>query len=404
MPRPYQGAHDSEVKPIYLTHLSLLNIRNYERLELDLEPGMVLLQGGNGQGKSNLLETIHVLAIAKSTRASTDRELVRHQAAVDGRHAQVSAVVRRQGERVRVQIDFTPGLGSPADEGGPQETTLQKSVRLNGAPRRISDLVGEVNAVMFSAQDLELVLSTPPVRRRYLDIMLSQLDRHYLRALQRYHRVLYQRNHLLKSVKEGRSKASELAFWNDELATSGKYIMARRAEAVGALSGIAGPVHGELTGNGEELVLVYRPGVDGTPTPSEEEMDAALRTAMEVHRGRELAQGFTVSGPHRDDVQMLLDGMDAAMFASRGQCRTVALAMRLAEASYLSGQRGQEPILLLDDVLSELDAPRRAHVLDRAGQYEQCFITSADEGPIEREYLSQMTRFMVQDGQLEPIG
>ena len=364
---------------------------------------MVLLQGGNGQGKSNLLETIHVLAIAKSTRASTDRELVRHQAAAEGVQAQVSAVVRRQGERVRVQIDFTPALDSRASGEGREEFALQKSVRLNGAPRRISDLVGEVKAVMFSAQDLELVLGTPPVRRRYLDILLSQLDRHYLRALQRYQRVLYQRNHLLKSIREGRSKAGELSFWNDELATSGKYIMARRAETVEALSGMAGPIHGDLTGNGEELILVYRPGVDGTPTPSEEEMDAALRTAMEVHRGREMAQGFTVCGPHRDDMQMLLAGMDAAMYASRGQCRTVALAMRLAEAGYMRGERGEEPILLLDDVLSELDAPRRAQVLDRAGQYEQCFITTADERAIEQEYLSQMTRFMVHDGQLEPI-
>ena len=364
---------------------------------------MVLLQGGNGQGKSNLLETIHVLAIAKSTRASSDRELVRHQAAADGMHAQVSAVVQRQGEPVRVQIDFTPALGSCANDEGREEATLQKSVRLNGAPRRISDLVGEVNAVMFSAQDLELVLGTPPGRRRYLDILLSQLDHHYLRALQRYQRVLYQRNHLLKSVREGRSKAGELSFWNDELATSGKYIMARRAKTVEALSGIAGPIHRELTGNGEELALVYRPGVDSTPTPSEEKMDAALRMAMEEHRSRELAQGFTVCGPHRDDVQMLLDGMDAAMYASRGQCRTVVLAMRLAEASYLRGQRGQEPILLLDDVLSELDAPRRVQVVDRAGQYEQCFITTADERAIEREYLSRMTRLMVHDGQLEPI-
>ena len=398
-------------EPIYISRLSLLNFRNYESLELELEPGMVLLHGGNGQGKSNVLEALYLLAIVKSPRASADRELVRWQALESEAHAQVSAVAQRDAGHVRVQIDFrTVSPTTRPDEGpvdDPEEghrgpKPVQKCVRVNGVPRRGSDAVGEVNAVMFSAQDLELVLGRPTVRRRYMDILISQLDNRYLRDLQRYQRVVSQRNHLLKAVRQGRSHPGELDFWDDELVETGRYVMARRVDTVRLLSDIAGPVHGELTGNGETVELAYRPSVEIGSGASEDELDESLRKGLEINRPRELAQGFTVCGPHRDDLQMLLDGMDAGVYASRGQCRTVVLAMKLAEARYLSEQRGQEPVLLLDDVLSELDATRRSHVLDRASAYQQCFITSADVDPIGQEYLSRMSRFAVGNGRVEP--
>jgi DNA replication and repair protein RecF len=395
---------------IYISHLSLLNFRNYERLELDLEPGMVLVQGGNGQGKSNLLEALYMLAIAKSPRASADREVIRRQGTHEETHAQVSAVAERDGGRVRVQIDLT---SKPSTEGakvqGPdqQDTTgasVQKYLRVNGVPRRSSELVGEINAVMFSAQDLDLVLGSPVVRRRYLDILISQVNTRYLKALQKYQRVVSQRNHLLRTVREGRSRPGELEFWDDELVVEGSYIMAQRAETVLTLSQRAGPIHRELAGEGEGLELVFRPSVETVAGASAEQVGQSLRRALERQRDREVAQGFTVCGPHRDDLQMLLDNMDAGIFASRGQCRTVALAMKLAEADYLRDRRGQEPILLLDDVLSELDAARRAHVLDRACQYQQCFITTTDVEPIEEKYLSRMSRFVVSGGRVEPVG
>lgn len=400
--------------PIYITHLSLVNFRNYESLELDLGPGMVLVQGANGQGKSNLLEAIYILAIAKSPRASTDREVIRWQAAQEETYTRIAASIHRDGRPLRVQIDFRSQLAAPTGEEdephsgparrySPEGLSVQKYIRVNGVPRRASELVGEVNAVMFSAQDLELVHGPPPVRRRYLDILISQLDHPYLRSLQRYQRVVNQRNHLLKLIREGRAQAGELDFWDAELVREGRYIMSLRLRTINALSQLAGPFHSELTGNGERLEMLYRPSVALGPEESEEALGQALREALEQRRPRELAQGVTLAGPHRDDLQLLLDSMDAGAYASRGQSRTIALAMKLGEARYLTEQRRQEPVLLLDDVLSELDATRRAHILETAGRYQQSIITTAEVELIGERFLGRMARFQVHRGLVVPV-
>jgi DNA replication and repair protein RecF len=370
---------------------------------------MVLLHGANGQGKSNLIEALYLLAIAKSLRASTDKELVRRQSLFGDSHAQVSATVQRRASDTRVQVDFkvaANGLQDGADapeRAAADAFTVQKLVRVNGAPRRASELVGEVNAVMFSAQDLELVYGSPSTRRRYLDILISQLDRQYLRAAQKYQKVVSQRNHLLKLVRDGRSGAGELEFWDDELVESGKYVMYRRAEVVNTLSERIAALYGNLSGDGESLQLIYRPAVDAPTGHGEEALGDALRNTLAAGRPRELAQGHTVSGPHRDDAVVILDGVEAGPYASRGQSRTVVLALKLAEAGILREERGEEPILLLDDVLSELDAGRRAQVLDLVGVYQQCFITTADPALVEERYLSQMARFAVRDGGIEAV-
>ena len=363
---------------------------------------MVLIEGANGQGKSNLLEALYMLAIGKSSRASTERELVWRDTPQEEGLAQVAADVERDSGQIRVQVDFRtdPTATDDTDAVGPN--SVQKLVRVNGLPRRTSDLVGEVNAVMFSAQDLELVLGPPGERRRYLDILISQLDRSYLAALQRYQRVLTQRNHLLKSIRDGRSQAGELDFWSDELVTSGMYIMSRRAETVTMLSRKGADIHGDLAG-GEGLEIVYLPSVQASGASTEDEFGELLRSAMVERRSREVAQGFTVIGPHRDDLQVLLQGLDAGIYGSRGQCRTAVLTMRLAEAGYLGDLRRQEPIILLDDVLSELDPARRSLVLDQAVKYQQCFITTADVASIDTAFASEAARFIVSEGTVQAV-
>ena len=302
---------------------------------------MVLVEGENGQGKSNLLEAIYLLAIAKSARATADREMVRWQAGDEETYSRVAATIQQDGEPLRVQIDFR-GIPSANVESGEAEHSqtqrnglesrqVQKYIRINGVPRRASDLVGRVNAVMFTANDLELVYGTPSVRRRYLDILISQVDRSYLKALQRYQRVVYQRNHLLKRVRERSSHTDELEFWDGELVTEGKYIIAHRLHAIQKLSELACSIHEELTGNGEMLALEYRPGVDIGSDETEEAIAEDFRREIAARRQKEIAQGVTIIGPHRDDFQLLIDGMDAGMYASRGQSRTAVLAMKLAE-------------------------------------------------------------------------
>ena len=361
---------------------------------------MVLLFGENGQGKSNLLEALYMLAIAKSHRASGDRELVRWRQTGDLLHAQVAAVAEHDSGSVRVQIDFrsSSARGALEDNGTGDVPAVDKYVRVNGVPRRSSDLVGEVTAVLFTAQDLDIVIGPPTARRRYLDILVSQVDRRYLKSLQKYQRVVYQRNHLLKSIGAGRSKPSELDFWDDELVAEGAYIMDRRSEAISALSEAAGPIHRGLTGT-EQLDLAYAPSA--APEPSYQDAAGGLRRTLDAQRDREIASGFTTVGPHRDDLQMLLDGMDAGQFASRGQCRTLVLAMKLAEARYLKEQRGREPVLLLDDVLSELDSSRREHVLGTVEQFRQSLITTSDRSSVPETFRSRTAMFAVRDGGVE---
>ncbi len=380
-----------------------MNFRNYERLDLDFDQGMVLIQGENGHGKSNLLEAMYMFAIAKSPRAATERELVRWGTATDEGHTQIAADVVRNSDDVRVQFDFRSWLPDNGSAEAEETISVQKYMRVNGVSRRASDLVGQVNAVLFTADDLGLVLGSPSGRRKYIDILISQLDRSYLRASQRYQQVLTQRNHLLKSIRESRSNTSELDFWDGELASVGGGMMAARSKTLAELSQIAAPIHQDITGGKEELKLVYQPSVDVDPGADEALWNDAIRDALVGVRPRELTQGTTVIGPHRDDLRMLLDGSDAGLYASRGQCRTVVLAMKLGEVDHLEQNCGQRPIVLLDDVLSELDNDRRVHVLERATQYGQCFITTAEPAAIEDRFLSRMSRFSVLKGKIEPV-
>lgn len=377
----------------------------------------MLLHGDNGQGKSNLLEALYFLAVPKSQRAEHDRDLLNWSHSSDPQaHTQVAATIHRDGEQQRVQIDLLaspsaatsraqdilPAAEEPSDtkRDGP---AVQKLIRVNGAPRRAAELVGEFNAVMFSAQDMDIVYGPPPVRRRYLDVLLSQQDRAYLRTLQRFQRVLAQRNRLLKRIRERQSKPGELDLWDEKLAADGSSIMVRRMAALRNLSASSRTLYAELAASGEEVGLEYLPGIpSGALEADAQAVHVQLRQAFARGRDREIAQGFTLSGPHRDDFRVLIGGEDAARYGSRGQARTAVLALKLAEAQYLSDRRGQSPVLLLDDVLSELDAARRRKVLDKAEAYDQAFVTTAEPGLVDPGRLSRAARFVVGNGTVEP--
>lgn len=372
-------------------------------MDIDLEPGMALVQGKNGHGKSNLLEALYMLAIAKSQRATTERELIRKESIGKEFFSQVAAVVQRDGGPVRVQVDFKNVASEGEHVADEDRLNVQKYVRVNGVPRRASDLVGEVNAVMFSAQDLDLAYGSPSVRRRYMDILISQSDRSYLRAVRRFLQVLAQRNHLLKGIRSRRSSQSELEFWDDELIKSGSIVIAQRREALSVLSGATARANADLTDDGERLALVYRPSVETDDEATVQGIGEAMRESMARVRQQEVDRGFSLHGPHRDDFRLLINGMDASSYASRGQARTAILALKLAESAFLHDVRQQRPILLLDDVLSELDDRRRRLILENVSQYEQVFITTAEVDLIEPEFLEKMTRYVVDRGRLERV-
>ena len=376
---------------VELTSLSLTNFRSFRTLELTLDRGLTVLAGENAQGKSNLLEAVYLLAIGKSQRAAVERELVSWEAAEAGGYAIVAATVRRAGDAVEIRL----GL----DCGGGRTNTVVKRIRVNGVPKRASDLVGVLSAVLFSASDIDLAYGAPQGRRRYLDVLLSQTSRRYVHGLQRYLRVLGQRNAVLRSMRDGRAGEDELAAWDPPLCEQGAAVLAARHGAFERLAPLAAEAFERLAGTGPALAVDYVATVGpheagAAPTPE------AFAAALERSRRQERAAGMTVVGPHRDDIRLALDGVEVAKHASRGQARLVALALRLAEARLLDERRGDPPVILLDDILSELDERRRRLVLEEALGYPQVLLTTAELALVPPSGLAAARVLRVADAQV----
>ncbi|PKB67537.1 MAG: DNA replication/repair protein RecF [SAR202 cluster bacterium Io17-Chloro-G3] len=358
---------------MYLSRLALTDYRNFQSLELELPQGALFIVGDNAQGKSNLLEATYLLSIAKSYRTNTERELVRQGILNEnmGPPPIPQTLISGDAETREGRLRIIVGLRAIAGET--DRLLVKKLVRVNSVPTTGSGLMGRFNAVLFTADDIELVYGSPSVRRRFMDILISQVDRSYLRALQRYQHVVTQRNHLLRFIRDHRSSNQELDFWDAELVKEGTSISTRREEVVGHLTPLATRSYADLTNSQENFSLSYQPTV----------ASSALAKAVEDHRDREIGAGMTLIGPHRDDLAIEVADMRAGIFASRGQARTIALALRLAEAVFLKDMRGEEPVLLLDDVLSEMDTERRHHVLREAGKYQQALVTTAEPALIQ---------------------
>ena len=387
---------------MHLARLNLVNFRSFRRLEAELPMGPSLVIGANAQGKTTILESIYLLAIAKSFRAENEREVVNWEAASTLEQAAVDGLVETDEGRMRIIVGYQPHLRARAgaSEGTPVHS-VRKEVRVDGVRRTAAELVGLMNVVLFSAEDIRLVQGSPSVRRRYLDILISQASPAYLRALQRYQKVLHQRNQLLKLIRERRARESEMEFWDEQLVEWGSLIVQQRVQTMAVLAQSARASQGELTGGAEELRLEYLPSV--APADGSGDCSAAFQEGLEASRDREIRLGSTVLGPHRDDFQLLVDDVDMGVYSSRGQARTLALTLRLSEAQYLSAYKG-EPLVLLDDILSELDEGRRDQVLERVLAYEQSVITATDLDPFSAEYLSAASIFGLKEGALTRTG
>jgi DNA replication and repair protein RecF len=367
-----------------------------------LRPGLTLFQGHNGHGKSNLLEAVYMLAIAKSPRASHERELVNWSLAETGGHMQVLGVGRNGDNTIQAQIDVDVTAPSSA-RGVPG---FRKGLRVNGIKRSAIDFVGNLNIVFFEAEDLEIVYGSPGRRRRYLDILISQSNPTYLKSLQRYGQVVTQRNQLLRRIRDGVSEEMELTFWDERLAYEGSRVTDSRRRSVDGLNDHAVPAHRDLT-DGDQLELEYRPRItaasDDRPdvgSMTAEQIEHEMKTAIAGLRRREIAQGATVMGPHRDDLEIRLNGNSAGQFASRGQARTIALSLKLAEAIFVTNSTGRTPILALDDVLSELDPERRRLVLEAATRHEQVLLTSTEPGIVPEQFLESADIYTVMNGRV----
>lgn len=304
-----------------------------------------------------------MLATGKSHRANLERELINWSPVGEGDAvARLVAQVRRNSSDLRLEM----AISAPHHAS---DARVQKRIKVNGVPRRAVDLVGQMNVVLFNSRDIDLVAGTPSQRRRYLDVASSQVNPRYLRTLQQYNKVLLQRNHLLRLIGERRADESQLDFWDRELIEHGSYIIGERRLMIEELNVLGQPIH-EGISTGEDLRITYMPNV---------EPDHFQDRSRSVRR-EEIARGMSLVGPHRDDIGFTVGGVDMGVYGSRGQQRTVALSMRLAEARYLNIRVKDEPVLLLDDVLSELDAMRRHHLLESMAAYQQVLFTTTDLG------------------------
>ena len=383
-----------------LSRLRLSNFRNLAEVDLEIPAGASVYFGDNAQGKTALMEAVYILAIARSFRAENERELVSFGATRDGELAIVEGVVEDPEDdtaRQRVIVGYRVSESTAASGPGYR---VSKEIRVNRIRRTAGELVGLVHAVLFSAVDIELVQGPPSARRRFLDILISQADAAYLKSLQRYQQVMRQRNRLLRMRREGRAAADEMEYWDGELVKEGAWLTWRRHEVMESLTPAFTGHHQDLSVPDEELHLRYRPSVP--VSPEAEGMEDNYRAELRDTARREQATAATAVGPHRDDFDISVNGVDMRAFASRGQARTLALALRLAEAETLSAARGTGPLLLLDDALSEMDASRRVRVLEKASVYPQVMITTTDPEQVSGFFGASAAYFRVDGGRIAP--
>lgn len=389
-------------------HLSLLTLeqfRSYRSLDLPIAPAGLRITGRNASGKTSLLEAVMVLATTRSPRAASDLDAVNWASGEEygvPPYARLGAtVITGDGPRtVAVQIQTEQGRA-------------RKSFQLNGREVRAHDLVGTLKAVLFSPEDVELVSGPPAERRRQLDVLISQIDNHYLRALSRYRHVQVQRNGLLKAFARDRVRpdstlaVTQIAFWDEQLVSAGAYIVAVRLRLTAELSRLLTTRAGELIDEGE-LGCVYEPrldldGVASTtvtdPIGCQQAVAAAFARNLETVRAEEFRRGMTIIGPHRDGLTFTIDGRDLGAYGSRGQQRLAVVAFKLSESALILAETDEWPVLLLDDVLSELDSSHRTRLLAAIARTDsQLIVTSADAEPLSDAALRHIPLIEVRQG------
>lgn len=317
--------------------LELENFRNYEQAKIEFSKGVNILYGDNAQGKTNILEAVYVGATARSHRAGRDREMIRF----GEEEAHIKYFVEKRGITDRIDMHL--------------KKSRAKGIAFNGVPlRRASELFGMANVVFFSPEDLNIIKEGPAERRRFMDMELCQMDKVYMNHLSNYNKVVMQRNKLLKELEFHEDYRDTLQVWDMQLVRYGSEIIKRRQAFVSQLEGIIKKIHSGITRGKEEISVTYEANVAAE----------SFERELEKGRARDLKARVSLTGPHRDDLAFRVGDMDIRTFGSQGQQRTAALSLKLAEIEIVRLRIGDCPVLLLDDVLSELDAGRQEKLLD----------------------------------------
>ena len=325
------------VKEMYVESIELRNYRNYDDLKLEFGRNTNILYGNNAQGKTNILESIYMAATTKSHRGSKDRDVIK----IGEDESHIRLIIKKRDISHKIDMHL--------------RKNKNKGVAIDGiAIRRAAELYGLLNVIFFSPEDLSIIKNGPAERRRFMDLELCQISRLYYQNLVSYNKVLNQRNNLLKQINFNRSLMDTIDVWNMQLVDYGRRIIKERKNFIDMMNDIIGDIHSRLTSGKEKLEIVYDANV------TEEEFEKNLQDKMDI----DLRCASTQVGPHRDDISFLINGIDARKYGSQGQQRTVALSLKMAEIKLVKKIINDNPVLLLDDVMSELDTDRRNSLIE----------------------------------------
>ncbi len=353
--------------------INITNFRNYSNQQVDFSDGLNVIIGKNAQGKTNLLEAIFICAIGRSPRTTKDKDLIKWEST----YAKISLNILKKLGKKEIDIYLF--------------TNQNKAIKIDKIGiKRIGQLMGNFNAIYFSPDDLKLIKESPDERRKFMDIDLCQFDKNYFYTLSNYNQILQQRNKLLKTTNESALKET-IAIWNDQLATNGAKLILARLKLITSLKEKVSKIHKFLTNNKEELVISYQ----GYVADTENDLKLLLLKKYEENIDKDIKLGFTTIGPHRDDIKIEANGIDLRSFGSQGQQRTASLTLKLAELEVFKDNIGEYPVLLLDDVLSELDKDRQQKLLEITKPI-QTILTCTDF-----DFDIPHTRFTIESGKLK---
>lgn len=366
---------------MYIESLSLKNYRNYEDLFIEFENKVNVILGENAQGKTNVMESIYVLAMAKSHRTSNDKDLIRW----DQDYAKIEGRVQKQHSSLPLQLVISK---------------KGKKAKCNHIEQqKLSQYVGNMNVVMFAPEDLNLVKGSPQGRRRFIDMEIGQVSPIYLHDMSQYQKILQQRNHFLKMMQlKKQTDQTMLEILTEQFIQMAVKIMAKRFEFLRLLQNWAKPIHQGISRGLESLEIQYKPSVEVLEGQDLSKMVVSFEEKFGKVRNREIERGTTLFGPHRDDLLFFVNNRDVQTFGSQGQQRTTALSVKLAEIELIHAEIGEYPILLLDDVLSELDDYRRTHLLNTIQGKVQTFVTTTSVDGIDHQTLKEASTFEVTSG------
>ncbi|KXG44795.1 DNA replication/repair protein RecF [Tepidibacillus decaturensis] len=367
---------------MFVEHLQLKNFRNYQDLNLHFDHQINIFQGDNAQGKTNILEAIYVLALAKSHRTSKEKELVQWGQSFSVIKGTIQT--RRNSLKLEMQL-----------------TSKGKKAKINQLEqRKLSDYIGAFNVIMFAPEDLTLVKGSPQYRRKFLDVEIGQVSPSYLYHLSQYQKIIQQRNNLLKDfTKNEKNKLELLEIWDQQLVEYGSKVISKRLYFLRHLEKWAKEIHAGITDQNEELSILYKPSF-----PLElgnidvQDMSDQFTLRLQKIRKQELFRGTSLIGPHRDDLYFSINQIDVQSFGSQGQQRTTALSLKLAEIELIHDEIGEYPVLLLDDVLSELDQKRQTQLIQTIENKVQTMITTTSTEGININTLKRSSIFYVEQG------